>query len=201
MITLLSSPASPFVRTIRVLLLETGQDDVALTDVATTPIATDASVAAANPVGKIPVLLRSDGPAIYDSRVIARFLNARAGAGLYPDTHIWETLTLEATAHGIMEAAVSMVYEKRVRPEEMRHQPWIEAQWAKAARALDAVEARWMSHLAGPMDMGHIAMGCALGYLDFRHGDRDWRKGRDTLTAWEAGFATRDAMRATVPAA
>jgi len=201
MITLLSSPASPFVRTIRVLLLETGQDDVALTDVATTPIATDASVAAANPVGKIPVLLRSDGPAIYDSRVIARFLNARAGAGLYPDTHIWETLTLEATAHGIMEAAVSMVYEKRVRPEEMQHQPWIEAQWAKAARALDAVEARWMSHLAGPMDMGHIAMGCALGYLDFRHGDRDWRKGRDTLTAWEAGFATRDAMRATVPAA
>ena len=200
MITLLSSPASPFVRTIRVLLLETGQDDVAQTDVATTPIATDASVAAANPVGKIPVLLRDDGPAIYDSRVIARYLNARAGAGLYPDAHIWETLTLEATAHGIMEAAVSMVYEKRVRPEEMQHQPWIEAQWTKAARALDVVVARWMSHLAGPLDMGHIAMGCALGYLDFRHGDRDWRKGRDALTTWEAGFATRDAMRATVPA-
>ena len=201
MITLLSSPASPFVRTIRVLLLETGQDDVAQTDVATTPIATDASVAAANPVGKIPVLLRDDGPAIYDSRVIARYLNARAGAGLYPDAHIWETLTLEATAHGIMEAAVSMVYEKRVRPEEMQHQPWIEAQWTKAARALDAVEARWMSHLAGPLDMGHIAMGCALGYLDFRHGDRDWRKGRDALTTWEAGFAARPAMRATIPAA
>ncbi len=201
MITLLSSPASPFVRTIRVLLLETGQDDVAQTDVATTPIATDASVAAANPVGKIPVLLRDDGPAIYDSRVIARYLNARAGAGLYPDAHIWETLTLEATAHGIMEAAVSMVYEKRVRPEEMQHQPWIEAQWTKAARALDVVEARWMSHLAGPLDMGHIAMGCALGYLDFRHGDRDWRKGRDALTTWEAGFAARPAMRATIPAA
>ena len=201
MITLLSSPASPFVRTIRVLLLETGQDDVAQTDVATTPIATDASVAAATPVGKIPVLLRDDGPAIYDSRVIARYLNARAGAGLYPDAHIWETLTLEATAHGIMEAAVSMVYEKRVRPEEMQHQPWIEAQWTKAARALDAVEARWMSHLAGPLDMGHIAMGCALGYLDFRHGDRDWRKGRDALTTWEAGFAARPAMRATIPAA
>jgi len=200
MITLLSSPASPFVRTIRVLLLETGQDDVAQTEVATTPIATDASVAAANPVAKIPVLLRSDGPAIYDSRVIARYLNARAGAGLYPDAHIWETLTLEATAHGVMEAAVSMVYEKRVRPEDMQYEPWIEAQWAKVARALDVVDARWMSHLAGPLDMSHIAMGCALGYLDFRHGDRDWRKGRDALTAWEAGFAARDAMRATIPA-
>lgn len=201
MITLLSSPASPFVRTIRVLLLETGQDDVEQTNVTTTPVATDATVAAANPVAKIPVLLRNDGPAIYDSRVIARYLNARAGAGLYPDAHIWETLTLEATAHGIMEAAVSMVYERRVRPEEMQYQPWIEAQWAKVARALDAVEARWMSHLAGPLDMGHIAMGCALGYLDFRHGDRDWRGGRDALAAWEAGFAARPAMRATIPAA
>jgi glutathione S-transferase len=200
MITLLSSPASPFVRTIRVLLLETAQDDVALTDIATTPMATDTAVAAANPVGKIPVLLRDDGPAVYDSRVIARYLNARAGAGLYSDARIWETLTLEATAHGIMEAAVSMVYEKRVRPEDMQHQPWIEAQWDKAARALDAVEARWMSHLSGPMDMAHIAMGCALGYLDFRHGDRDWRKGRDALTTWEAEFATRPAMRATIPA-
>jgi glutathione S-transferase len=201
MITLLSSPLSPFVRTIRVLLLETGQDDVALTEVATTPMATDTAVAAANPVGKIPVLLRADGPAIYDSRVIARYLNARAGAGLYPDARIWETLTLEATAHGIMEAALAMTYEKRVRPEGMQHQPWIEAQWDKAARALDAVEARWMSHLSGPMDMGHIAMGCALGYIDFRHGDRDWRKGRDALTTWEAAFATRPAMQATIPAA
>jgi len=201
MITLLSSPASPFVRTVRVLLLETGQDDVALTDVTTTPVATDATVAAANPVGKIPTLMRDDGPAIFDSRVIARFLNARASAGFYPDAHIWETLTLEATAHGIMEAAVSMVYEKRLRPEEWHYQPWIDAQWDKVTRSLDAVEARWMSHLAGPLDMAHIAMGCALGYLDFRHGDRDWRKGRDALTTWEAGFATRDAMRATIPQA
>ena len=201
MITLLSAPASPFARTIRVLLLETGQDDIALTDIATTPMATDPTVAAANPVGKIPALLRDDGPAIYDSRVIARFLNARAGAGLYPDARIWETLTLEATAHGIMEAALAMVYEKRVRPENKQHQPWIEAQWDKAARALDAVEARWMSHLSGPVDMAHIAMGCALGYLDFRLDDRNWRRGRDALTAWEAGFATRPAMRATIPAA
>ena len=178
-ITLLSSSASPFVRIIRVLLQETGQADVEEIFVTTTPMATDTTLAAANPVGKIPALLRDDGPAIYDSRVIARYLNARANAAFYPDASIWETLTLEATAHGIMEAAVISVYEKRLRPEENWYQPWMD----------------------GPMDMGHIAMGCALGYLDFRHPDKAWRAGRDALAGWEAGFAQRPAMQATAPKA
>jgi hypothetical protein len=94
-----------------------------------------------------------------------------------------------------------MVYETRVRPEEIRYPTWVEAQWTKIQRALDAIEARWMSHLNGPLDMGHIAVGAALGYLDFRHGARDWRKGRETLAAREADFAKRDSMWATIPTA
>lgn len=199
MITLLSASASPFVRKVRVLLLETGQDDVTLQDVTTSPVATAPEVAAANPVGKIPALIRDDGPAIYDSRVICRFLDARANAGLYPEHQLWDTLTLEATADGIMEAAVSMTYEKRVRPEELWYEPWLDAQWAKIARSLDAIDTRWMAHLHGPLDMGQIAVGCALGYLDLRHADRDWRRGRDVLAAWEARFAGRASMRATAP--
>jgi glutathione S-transferase len=201
MMTLLSASASPFVRKVRVLLLETGQDDIALQEVATTPVATAAEVAAANPVGKIPALIRDDGPTLYDSRVITRFLDARAKAGLYPEHQIWDTLTLEATADGIMDAAVLMVYEARVRPEDLRYEPWLDAQWAKVTRALDALDTRWMAHLHGPLDMGQIAIGCALGYLDFRHPDKDWRKGRDVLAAWEARFAERESMRATVPQA
>ncbi|MDJ0827621.1 MAG: glutathione S-transferase [Rhodobacter sp.] len=197
---LLAAGASPFVRKVRVLLHETGQTgDVALLDVATTPMATDPAVAAANPIGKIPALIRPDGPTLYDSRVICRYLDARVGAGLYPEARIWEVLTLEATADGIMEAAVLMVYEGRARPEEMRYAPWVEAQWAKVTRALDAVGARRMGHLAGKPDMSHIAMGCALGYLDFRHADRAWRAGRDALAAWYADFADRPSMVATVP--
>lgn len=199
MITLLSASASPFVRKVWVLLLETGQDDVTLQDVATTPVATAPEVAAANPVGKIPALIRDDGPTIYDSRVICRFLDDRAKAGLYPEHQLWDTLTLEATGDGIMDAAVLMVYEARVRPEDMRYQPWLDAQWGKIARALDALDTRWMSHLHGPLDMGQIAIGCALGYLDFRHPDKEWRKGRDALAAWEARFAERPSMRATIP--
>lgn len=197
---LIHSPASPFVRKVNVTLAETGQtDDVELVRVKTTPVATADAAAAANPLGKIPALVRPDGPAIYDSRVICRYLAARAGADLYPEDRLWEVLTLEATADGILDAAVLAVYERRVRPEEMVSEAWIEAQWGKVTGALDAINERWMSHLFGPLDMGQIAVACALGYLDFRHGDRNWRQGRDGLAGWYAEFAKRDSMQATMP--
>ena len=56
-----------------------------------------------------------------------------------------------------------------------------------------------MSHLRGPIDAGQIAVGCALGYLDFRHGAREWRKGRGALDDWYAAFAERPSMKATMP--
>jgi glutathione S-transferase len=184
-----------------VLLLESGLDDqVEVVDVATSPLETDPQAAAANPLGKIPALVRLDGPAIHDSRVITRYLDARADGRFYPEARLWEVLTLEAIAEGIMEAALAMTYEARFRPEEIRYAPWVEGQWAKVARALDAVEGRWMSHLAGPLDMSHIALGCALGYLDFRHDARGWRVGHPALEAWYAKMAARDSMMRTAPA-
>jgi glutathione S-transferase len=136
------------------------------------------------------------------SHQLRRFLDDRAGGRLYPPApRLWETLTLEATGDGILDAAILMVYEWRVRPEDKRHEPWVEGQWAKVARALDTIEARWMSHLNGPLDIGQIAVGCALGYLDFRHDARGWRNGRPALAAWEKAFAARPSMAATVPPA
>jgi len=197
---LLMSPPSPFVRKVRVVIRETGQLD-AIEEVAVTTSAldTDAGLMAANPLGKIPALIREDGPAIYDSRVITRYLDARVGAGLYPDARLWEILTLEATADGIMEAGVLMVYEGRLRPEAQQSPQWVEAQWGKLSRSLDAVNARWMSHLAGPLNIGQIAIGCALGYLDLRHDARNWREGRDALAAWFTEFSQREAMIDTRP--
>ncbi|CUH51288.1 glutathione S-transferase family protein [Shimia marina] len=197
---LIHSPSSPFVRKVSVTLAETGQSaDVTLEGVKTTALSTADAAAAANPLGKIPALVRPDGPALYDSRVICRYLVARAKSDLYPEERLWDVLTLEATADGMLEAAVLMVYEKRLRPENMVFEDWIEAQWGKVAGALDALNERWMSHLFGPLDMGQIAVGCALGYLDFRHGDRNWRQGRDGLAGWYAEFAKRDSMLATMP--
>lgn len=195
------SAASPFVRKVTVVLHETGQfDRVERVESAGNPVAPGTIPVERNPLGKLPTLERSDGTALYDSRVISRYLDDLAGGRLYPPKpRLWETLTLEATADGVMDAAVLMIYEVRARPEEHRDAPWVEAQWAKVARALDVLEARWMSHLAGPLDIGQIATGCALGYLDFRHGARDWRTGRPALAAWADRFAERESMKATRP--
>jgi glutathione S-transferase len=197
----LGSNLSPFVRKVRVLMLEAGIADVDYVEVTASPMGGEDRVNTANPLGKIPALVREDGPTIYDSNVICRYLDDRAKAGLYPQARLWEVLTLEATADGIMEAALAIVYEKRFRPEELWWDVWFDAQWTKVARALDAVERSWLSHLQGPVHMGQVALGCALGYLDLRHGDRNWREGRPGLAAWYEGFSARPSMTATVPPA
>ncbi|WP_424943862.1 glutathione S-transferase family protein [Aliiroseovarius crassostreae] len=196
---LISSPASPFARKAKVLLLETGQEDVEVVEIMSSPTEPHPELRAANPLSKIPALKRSDGGTLYDSRVVTRYLDARSGGGLYPDARIWDVLTLEATGDAIMDAGVLMVYENRCRPEDMQFGGWMDAQWGKIEGALDALNDRWMSHLAGPVDMGQIAVGCALGYLDFRHDDRNWRKGRDALDDWFAVFSQRDSFTATKP--
>jgi glutathione S-transferase len=202
-VKLYHAPASPFVRKVTVLLHEAGATDrVTLVPVSGHPLAPVTLPVDRNPLGKIPALERPDGPTLYDSRVITRYLDDLLRAGLYPAApRLWDSLVIEATGDGMAEAAVLMRYETSVRPEASRSTDWIEAQWAKIDRALSALEDRWMSHLAGPVDMGQIAVGCALGYLDLRHSDRDWRAGHPALAAWFATFNARPAMQATTPAA
>lgn len=193
---------SPFARKVRIALIETGlSDSVELVATPASPMTDEGPPLSANPLKKVPCLVRDDAPSIYDSRVICRFIaSLRPHADLYPDgNRLWETLTLEATADGMMDAAVLMVYERRVRPEKKRMEEWTEAQWSKIASALAAVERRWMPFLAGPVDMGHLALASALQYLDFRHHERDWRKTHPALQAWEAEIAARPSLQATMP--
>lgn len=197
---LLISPASPFVRKARVVLRETGLlGRVEEVTVSTSPLDSAPEVLAANPTGKIPALIRDDAPATYDSRVITRFLDDLAGTSLYPQQRIWEVLTLEASADAIMDAAVLMAYENRYRHEGQRSDAWCDGQWAKVSRMVAAIEARWMSHLSGPLNIGQIGVGCALSYLDLRHDARGWRTGNAALAAWHAAFIQRDSMIATAP--
>jgi glutathione S-transferase len=195
------APASPFVRKVMVLLHEAkATAQVTLVPASGNPLEPGSMPTDRNPLGKIPALEREDGPTLYDSRVICRYLDDRLGTGLYPATpRLWDVLTLEATADGICDAAVLMRYEGFVRPEPYRSPEWMEGQWAKVERALTAVENRWMSHLAGPFDMGQIAIGSALGYLDFRFADRDWRRSKPALSAWWAAVGGRASMAATAP--
>lgn len=196
------SATSPFVRKVMVTLHETGQlDRVELVPAAGTPVAPGTMPVAQNPLGKVPTLEREDGPALYDSRVINRYLDTLAEGGLYPDApRLWETLTLEATGQGISESAVLIVYEDRTRDASERSTAWVDGQWAKVARSLDTLEDRWLAHLAGRIDAGQIAVGCALGYLDFRLDARQWRSGRPGLAAWFERFGERPSMVATRPA-
>lgn len=198
------SPTSPYVRKVAVLIAEAGLEGrVERVAASGTPLEPGSLPLGENPLGKVPVLVTADG-ALYDSRVICRYLDDVAGAGAYPaGGALWRTLVLEAMADGILDAALLMVYEGRLRPEALRFAPWTEAQWAKIARALDVLERDWLDHLmaarTGCPDMGHIALGAALGYVDFRLGARGWRAGRPALAAWADGFLERPAMVATQP--
>lgn len=198
---LFHSPASPFVRKVVVLLHELEKTDaVELITITTNAFDSHAGLKAANPLGKIPALQRDDGITLYDSRVITAFLDDLWEGGLYPaGSGRWETLALEATGDGIMDCAVSMAYEVRLRDASQQSPEWVEAQWSKIDRTLDALNARWMSHLTGPVGMGHISVACALSYLDLRHDARGWRNGRGALAAWYETFAARPSMQATTP--
>lgn len=197
------SPTTPFGRKVMLMLLETGQaQDVEIVTAIGTPLDPGTMPLDQNPLGKIPTLVLDDGRIVYDSRVICRYLDDRAGGRLYPaGDRLWDTLTLEATADGLIEAAILVRYETHVRPSERQFAGWIDAQWGKVTRALDVLETRWADHLAGPLDMGHLAAACALSYLDFRFADRAWRTGRGNLACWHEAISRRDSLQATEPKA
>ncbi len=198
---LLMSPLSPYARKVRVLLRETGQlGAVEEVSVTTSPLASDPAVLAANPTGRIPALIRNGGPALFDSRVITRFLDARAGGALYPEDKLWEVLTLEATAEGILDSALILTYEGRFRSPEQQSPEWLDAHWAKIARAVSAMNHDWRAPLGDRLNMAQIATACALAYLDFRHDARNWRAGNDWLSDWLVDFSQRDSMTGTAPA-
>lgn len=196
---LFDSAASPYVRKINVLLHELGASSAVVREpVATTAFKSSEALVDANPLGKIPALEIEDGRVLYDSRVISAYLNDHFGGAFYPDDD-WHTKHLEATGDGIMDCTVSMAYEVRLRPENEQSEQWIEAQWAKASRAIAILKTSFVDQLNGPLTMGHISVGCALGYVDFRHDVRNWRNGNEDLASWYADFAERASMRETRP--
>ena len=192
---------SPFVRKVTVLLHELDCPGIVdLVDVVGHPVQPGSLPVDENPLGKIPTLAGSHDGTIYDSRVICRYLNDYACGEMYPaPPEGWQVQVLEATADGVMDAAVLMVYESRCRDRQHQSSEWVGAQWDKIRRSLDHIESEWIGHLEGRAYMGHIALGCALGYLDFRHPERDWRTGRSQLADWFREFSDRNSMQTTIP--
>ncbi|GMQ96204.1 MAG: glutathione S-transferase family protein [Gammaproteobacteria bacterium] len=192
--------ASPYVRKVRVFAMETGlMDDIELAAVTITPVGPDAELCADNPIGKIPTLVRDDGGALYDSRVICEYLDGlHGGASMFPENEDqrWTALRRQALADGILDAAVNTRYETFLRPPELRWPDWVDGQMTKVRRSLDQVEAE---SLGDGVDIGTISVACALGYLDFRYRDEAWRDTRPKLAAWFEAFAARPSMSQTRP--
>jgi len=203
--TLFHNPASPYVRKVMVLLHETGQlDRVALQASQLTPVNPDTALNQDNPLGKIPALRLADGNVLYDSRVILDYLDQQhVGNPLIPreGSARWRRLTLAALADGIMDASVLIRYELALRAPEKHWELWLDGQRDKIRRALAVLEADAIAELASHFDVAAISVACALGYLDFRHPDLQWRDVQPRLAAWYAEVSQRPSMLATQPPA
>jgi glutathione S-transferase len=189
MLVLRTSPTSPFVRKARIGMALCGLTDRIRLEPSDTLDPKD-SVRAQNPLGKIPVVITEDGSAIYDSRVILEYFDGLAGGGrILPPagSERIEALRLQALADGIMDAAILQIYEGRFRPQEKHEPRWLEHQAGKVARALDQLE-KAPPPLKPAIHVGHIALACALGYLDFRFAGR-WRADHPRLADWLDEFA------------
>ncbi|HVF62882.1 MAG TPA: glutathione S-transferase N-terminal domain-containing protein [Casimicrobiaceae bacterium] len=198
---LIYSPTSPYARKVRVVLAE---KRIEWHPVEMSPWAPGGEVANYNPLGKIPVLMLDDDTALYDSRVIVEYLdNVSPVARLIPEPVRQRIVVrrLEALADGICDAAVGIVLERR-RPQAQQSLEHIERQQQKVSRALREMarelgERSWCNGEA--YSLADIAAGVALGYLDFRHPNIDWRDQYPNLGKHAEKLGRRASFADTIP--
>lgn len=194
------SPASPYVRKVMIVAHEGGLAD-RIEKVATSvvPVKANDELKAENPLVKLPSLTTDDGETLFDSPVICEYLDSlHKATKMFPAAGParWKALRRQALGDGILDAAILTRYETGVRPKELQWGEWVEGQMRKVRGALDALE---HENLNGPFDIGTLTIACALGYLDFRFPQEEWRKTRPKLAAWFAEIANRPSMKATMP--
>jgi glutathione S-transferase len=192
---------SPFVRKVMVAAHElalAGRIELEPTNVS--PIQANQTLAAENPLMKVPSFVTDDGLVLFDSPVICEYLDSLAGGGmLFPAAgpERWTALRRQALGDGILDALVLVRYES-LRPEAKRWSGWTDGQTTKAHQGLAAAE---QEGLSGFSTIGHVAIGVMLGYLDFRFPEDGWRRRHSRLAGWYEQIAERPAMRLTRPPA
>ncbi|HEX9790870.1 MAG TPA: glutathione S-transferase [Kiloniellales bacterium] len=194
------SSTSPYVRKVTVSAIELGLAE-RIERIPTNTSDPKSGLVNDNPLGKVPALSPDDGEVLYDSPVICEYLDSlHTGAKLFPAAGParWRALRQQALCDGILDAAILRMLEVKRRPEALRWPDWIALHGGKMKRAIDRLEAE-AADLKGPLTIGQIAVGCTLGYLDFRYADEDWRPAHPKLAAWYKDFAQRPSMLATIP--
>ena len=200
--TLHWSPRSPYVRKVMIAIAEMGLQDrvrtVRTVAGGTTP---HRELMKINPVGKIPTLELPDGSAIYDSPVILEYLDTlHAGPKLYPAA--WpERLTAlrrHALGQGMLDNALPLLAEG-FRPPERQSELHKDLWRAKLVACVEALENEADALASSGFTVGHLAIGVALAYLDFRFSALAWRSGHPRLAAWHETFDARPSVQANLP--
>jgi glutathione S-transferase len=197
------SPRSPFVRKVMIVAHERGLvSRVACVRTVAATAKPHAELMRDNPLSKIPTLVLDDGAVLYDSPVICEYFDSLGGLEDAPKLFPAEpkarltALRRQALGDGFLDLLVLL------RDERMRAQP-SDAHLVSAAvrrrAVLDSLEADAAELATAQFSIGHVAIGCALSYLDFRYADEDWREDHPRLAVWHATFAVRPSVRATEP--
>ena len=200
---LIASLTSPYARKVRIVLAE---KKIECDLVEESPWSEATSVPRYNPLGKVPVLLLDDGSTLFDSRVIVQYLDAVSPVSrLIPEAGRQRIAVKRwgALADGLCDAAAAIVIERR-RPAKQQSREWIDRQGGKVDLALkelasDLGERGWCNGEA--YSLADIATGCALGYLDLRHPDIDWRSAYPNLVKLAEKLARRSSFAETLPPA
>ena len=201
---LIGATSSPYVRKVRIVMAEKRLDyEFVLEDV----WAADTTIAQSNPLGKVPCLVMEGGEALFDSRVIVEYLDTLSPVGkLIPAVgrERAEVKTWEALADGVLEAAVLARLEANWpgRQKNQRSQAWIDRQLTKVDDSLKAMSLGLGEKpfcFGKQLSLADIAVGCALGYLDFRFPDIDWRSDYANLGKMQERLMQRPSFAETKP--
>lgn len=203
-IRLIGSLASPYVRKVRIVMAEKRIEyQLELENV----WADDSRIHDANPLGKVPCLIMEDGGAVFDSRVIVEYLDTMTPVSrLIPANgrERAEVRTWEALGDGVIDAAILARLEQTQRPPEQQSSRWIDRQMGKVHTGVKAMsrglaDKQWCN--GHTYTLADIAVGCALGYLDFRFGHIDWRGPYPNLARLYEKVAARPSFADTRPVA
>ena len=192
------SPRSPFVRKVMVAAHELGLvDRLSLVRTVVAMKATNKDLLPDNPLSKLPTLVLDDGTPLYDSVVICEYFDTlHNGAKLFPTDPKakWTALRRHALGDGVLEL---LILWRNEREREHPAPAFLTSFQEKFDASLDALEKDASDIAATPFGIGHIAIGCALSYSDFRFGDLDWRADHPQIAAWHKTFSERPSARAT----
>jgi len=200
-VKLFYSPASPYARKVRMVIIERGLE----AHVEGVPVSANddpPELIAVNPLGKIPVLITDDGIPLYDSPVICACLDAHPqgqGDRLRPHTGDarWLVMRAEALGDGMMDLGVALTAEGR-KPDGEKSPTLAARQQGQLLRALNSAH-ETLRLLPNEPTLGHLALAAALGYLDLRQPGLNWREQRGELAGWHEAFAKRPSYVQTTP--